>query len=205
MLSEAERRAVGTVSIDNPRDLAIHFGKVQVPPGVSGNLEVREVHFTDESPWEHPGERPVPGPYTELLRDGEPWLSSFPDEVARLMPLFRALNRAPRESRVLLLGMGLGVHLRAALVLLHRGPIDIIEANPHVLALMQPHWEEMADFARCEVRFHFTAPLAWERAAVDRWHIGYASAPDERLASIYAPRCLWFESGGNPTASAPPQ
>lgn len=192
------------ITIGNASDLASHFGQVQVPPGKVGSAEVREFVYRENDPWPLPTPRPRPGTYSMLLRDGEGWMTSLPHEIHEAMPLFNAMNRAPRNSPMVILGLGLGLYLRAAMLLGHKGPIDVVEIDADVMALVSPHWAEMAQIARCDVRFHLADAYTWPEATVGRWAIGYADiwrdmTPDnlphiERLASVYAPRCLWYES-----------
>lgn len=195
---------IGTLSLSDPEDLAELF-KVQVPPGVSGPCEVRHCKITEDGPWPRPGKRPRPGIYTELLRDGDVWMSDLPSEtVYEQQPLLRALNRAPRNSPMVILGCGLGVVIRAALLLLHKGPIDVVEIDANVLALCQEHYEEQALFAGATVRFHLANAHDWPEATVGRWAIGWAdiwrdlseaNLPQiEALQARYAPRCLWYGS-----------
>lgn len=188
-----------------PDQLAEHL-KVEriLPEGTSGNVEVRRVKFTETTVWPRPGQRPPPGIYTELRIDGETWMSDMPNEVHEQMAFLDALNRAPRDSNILICGLGLGVILHGALLMLHRGPIDIVEYNPDVLAVVQPAYEEAARIADVEVRFHLASAYTWKMPPDARWHIGWidihrdlteANLSDlDRLEARYGPRCLWLGS-----------
>ena len=187
----------------NAAQLAEHL-KVKVPLGVSGDVEIRKFRFTDKTLWPRPGERPKAGEYTELRLAGETWMSDMPNEIHEQIAFIHALNRAPRDSRILICGMGLGVVLNCALLMLHRGPIDIVENNADVLALVQPFYEEQARIADVEVRFHLASAYTWQFAPDARWHIGWidihrdiieTNLPDiERLHAKYGPRCVWLDS-----------
>lgn len=192
-------------TVNSPEDLAERL-KVQVPLGESGGVIVERFEFGKQSPWDRPTPRPREGQYTGLRKAEDPgrwWMSDMPNEVFEHMEFLMALQRAPRNSSILILGLGLGLGLHGALLMRHQGPIDVVEKDGRVLALMQEHYEWEARICRAEVRFHLADAYTWEPPNRETyWHLGYADVFRDmietnlqgiaRLRKRFEKRCLWF-------------
>lgn len=191
--------------VTSQEDLAERL-KVQVPLGESGGVEVTQFRFDVTTPWNRPTPRPKSGLYTGLRKAEDPpgmwWMSDMPNEIMEQWDFLHALQRAPRDSRILIFGLGLGVVLHAALLMEHKGPFDVVEKDARVLALMKEHYEWEARICRAEVRFHLADAFEWEPPEPARWHLGYADiwrdmseANLEGIAKLrarFGPRCVWF-------------
>lgn len=197
-----------TVSLD--ADGLAEALKSKVKPGVSGNVEILHTKIDERTLWHRPGPPPKPGIYTELRKDSITWMSDHANEVKEQLDFLNALNRAPHNTPILILGLGLGVVLDAALRMEHKGPIDVVEIDAHVLALVQPQFEEWARLADAEVRFHCANAYEWSGARTGRWGLVWADIDpaivetnlpgNERLEALYGPRTIWMGVWGKAQA-----
>lgn len=121
---------------------------VTVPDGVHGEVEVRRYEITPERSAlssvgsSHRGGIP-PGTYVGLFRRGALWMTDSPIEKTDLRPFLHKM-RAMEVQRVLVNGLGLGMVVHALLGMGHVRHVDVVEIDPSVIALVGPHYRQMA-------------------------------------------------------------
>ncbi len=119
--------------------------KVSVPPGISGNWEVKQFTVTEEqSNFDRirgmfNGGRYTPaGTYTGLFRNKAVIMSDTPDEITdHIDPILHA------SGHVLINGLGLGVVLNALAKKENVFKITVIELSEDVIKLVWNHYAQM--------------------------------------------------------------
>jgi hypothetical protein len=110
-----------------------------------------------------------PGTYTRLWEqttdeDGEPeklvWMSDTPAEIIdhwEAISYFR--THEPTDLPVLITGLGLGMVVNAALK--HGRNVWVIEKDPNIIALIAPHYVELAKSLGLEVKIIRADAMTW--------------------------------------------
>lgn len=113
---------------------------VEVPEGRRGNVEIRRITASRKdadfnklrAAISSECGRGVPeGTYTQLLRNGELWMSDTPDEISDHMHF---IGRA--RGKVLIHGLGIGVCLAPVLSKDEVNSVTVVEIDPDVIALV---------------------------------------------------------------------
>ncbi len=147
-----------------------------------------------------PGPRPPNGRYCELAKDGVTWMSDLPAEIEESRDFLEKLAELPRDSRLLILGLGLGVLIQAAMDLGHKGPVEVVEIDERVAGLVGSQYLGKADAAGMQLRIvmgdaytyapegHFAACYADIWPAIEEENL-----PEiQTLRDRYLACCDWF-------------
>lgn len=174
---------------------------VDVPEGEHGACRVEkfEIGRHDIQNVTEGARSAFPGMYTKLTRGGTLWMSDTTAERRdHIMP---AIEIDRRGGRMLIGGLGLGMILRVALLTPSVTHVDVIEINEDVIALVGPHYEQMAAENDVELVVHHADmyEIKWEKGT--RWNVGWFDIwPDlcednlvemGRLGRSYGRRCNW--------------
>lgn len=118
------------------------ISKVTVPPGKSGNWEIKKVKVEPNSVEALraalKGRRYIPGEYTMLFRDSTLVMSDTPDEMEDHYP---AVQNA--KGHCLIVGLGIGMVLNAVASKPEVEHITVVEHSADVLNLVQEHYEKL--------------------------------------------------------------
>ncbi len=146
-----------------------------------------------------------PGTYTGLYRGNQLWMSDTPDEKLDLMPCLRAVVQE-RAERVLVNGLGLGMVVSALFAIESVRHVDAVEIDPAVVALVGPHYEQMARETGRTFAVHCADAYTVKWPAGTRWDciwhdIWRDICSDnlkgmEKLHRRYGNRCKWQGSWG---------
>ena len=178
---------------------------VDVPPGVSGDVEIRQFVVSRAAEQAQMlrvaltgDQRMCPaGTYTALYRYGQLWMSDTPDErTDSLICLCHAAHIGARTA--LVNGLGLGSVLRG-LMAIGIATIDVVEIDPDVIALVGPTCMRLAVDRGVELRIHqgdaYTIVLdgRWDVVWSDVWEYSSIANLDDmdRLVRRYRGRCDW--------------
>ncbi len=152
--------------------------------------------------WARPGPKPQHGRYCELVKDGVSWMSDLPAEIEESRDFLDQLEAAPRNSSILMLGLGLGVLIQAMLDLGHKGPVEVIEIDERVAGLVGSQYLGKADQAGMQLRIvmgdAYSHPLPeeahWDLCYADIWAaIEEQNLPEiERIRRYWGPHCGWL-------------
>lgn len=144
-----------------------------VPDGVHGDVEIRRYEITArQAALSGLGSRnrggTEPGTYVGMFRGGRLWMSDTAQEKLDALPFLRKAA-AMRARRVLVNGLGLGMVLAALLRFEQVEHIDVVEIDPGVIALVGPHYEQMAAAAgkTLAIRQDNAYSVGWPRGV--RW------------------------------------
>lgn len=155
--------------------------KVEVPEGISGRFAIQRFEVEADSfenmvlSFQPGGRQCKPGTYSRLTEGARIWMS---DTTAEQRDHHQAAyEMRHRGGRVLLGGLGLGMIVRAALLWTEVDTIDVIERNSDVIALVWPHYVELAERLGKTVNlieddaFEWLAPkgVHWTVAYFDVW------------------------------------
>lgn len=145
--------------------------RVDLPDGERG--DVRVGHFTIEPDNIHNalaaikhGRGTTPGTYTAIYRRGDLWMSDTDAEVRDHLGMIRRIEW--QGGRFLIMGLGLGMIVKAALAVPTLTHVDVVEIDPDVAALVGPHYE--AD-PRCTVHVGDAYDITWPRGT--RWDLAW--------------------------------
>lgn len=116
------------------------------------------------------------GTYTGLFRGRQTWMSDTPDEQRDHYPVLHAAA-THQARRVLINGLGLGMVVAALLHMDHVEHIDVVEFDQDVIALVEPHYQQMAAQRGKTLTVHhgdaytksWPAGLRWDIAWHDIW------------------------------------
>lgn len=172
---------------------------VTVPPGISGTVEVRRFEITEQQAarsFLRGRGRGVPaGTYTGLYRNGSLWMSDTPDEKRDHLPILNAVREHAAE-RVLVNGLGLGMVVAALLATESVRHVDVVDTDPDVIALVGPHYEDIA--AACGKNHHdppgrrLHDPLAgWRPLGLRLARRVEGPVHRQRAADGHPPPALW--------------
>jgi hypothetical protein len=184
---------------------------VTVPAGKSGKVEVCRFTVTEQDASFgalrsfHTGRFTPAGEYTALYRSGYLWMSDTPDEQRdHYAPIREA--QASRARRVLINGLGLGMVVAAMLTIDHVEHVDVVELDPDVVALVGPHYEQMAADMGKTVKIHLGDAYKMTWPAGVRWDLAWSDIwPDlctdnldgmTRLSRKYGRRVNWHGHWG---------
>lgn len=179
--------------------------KCDVPEGCRGPWQIERFTISEEAAesynlrllWQHEGHRRVrPGAYTRLVQRGafDPMMSDTPSEIRGCWPVFDALEKF--GGRVLLNGLGLGMVVKAALLLRSVEQVDVVEIDPDVIALVGPHYTTDPRVVIHEgdaLNFQWPRGTRWNVAWHDIWPTicGDNTATMGTLNRRYARRTVW--------------
>lgn len=163
---------------------------VTVPAGTSGNVEVRQFTVTPADAERDmiraffQGRHTPAGTYTALHRSGYLWMSDTPDEQRdHYRPVREAERR--RATRVLVNGLGLGMVVAAMLTIESVEHIDVVDIDPDVIALVGPHYEQMATTMGKTVTIHHGDAYTMTWPAGVQWDVAWSDIwPDLRLTNL---------------------
>jgi hypothetical protein len=148
---------------------------VEVPEGTSGAFRVERFEVPPNSleglrlAWS--GRPCAPGIYTRLTQGDLLWMSDTPAE--RRDHLGAALSMRERGGRVLIGGLGLGMIVRAALLGSPVEHVDVLETNEDVIALVGPHYQELAEKSGKTIAVHRADVFTWAPPRGERWSVAY--------------------------------
>jgi hypothetical protein len=182
---------------------------VTVPEGKAGNAEIRRFTVArSESTLSYlggGGRGTPPGTYTGLYRRSGLWMSDTPDERRDHMKVCYVADRE-RAERVLVNGLGLGMVVAAFLAMESVSHVDVVEIDADVIALVGPHYEQMAADVGKTITIHhadaytiqWPSGTAWDVA----WHDIWRDLCTDNLAQMatlhrrYGRRTQWQGSWG---------
>jgi hypothetical protein len=149
-----------------------------------------------------------PGTYTQLIVDGQLWMSDTDAECSDHLPVLGAV-RISRAKRVLINGLGLGVVLTGVLSFDHVEHIDVVEIDPRVIKLIGPHFagDDRVNLITADAYAQSKAwPVGtrWDVVWHDIWPDINAGNLDgmKRLHRSYGKRCGWQGSWSRPQIEA---
>lgn len=151
--------------------------KATVPDGASGDVQIRrfEVSPTHSvlSMISSSGRGGVaPGTYVGLYRGGLMWMSDTPRERADAIGFLRKAM-VMDARRVLVNGLGLGIVVAALLHLDTVEHIDVVEIDLDVIALVGPHYQQLAQAAgkSLAIRHGDAYTVGWPKGT--RWDVAW--------------------------------
>jgi len=129
-----------------------HLNASPLPDGMMGEVEVRRIVVTERdvevarmrSMFGGGSTAIRAGEYVGLYRNGSLWMSDTPDEQYDHMPVITNVAKH-RAERVLINGLGIGMVLNAVLHMDCVQHVDVVEIDPDVVALVGPHYAELAE------------------------------------------------------------
>lgn len=144
--------------------------KVQVPEGVSGDVEVSRFEVEAGSLDNvinalKYGRGTMPGTYTRLDRAGVLWMSDTDAEWRDHLGAVTRIRWGAR--RVLINGLGLGLVVRAALAVPEVEHVDVVEIDADVIKLVGPTYEG----PRCTIHHADAYDIQWPRGT--RWDVAW--------------------------------
>lgn len=151
-----------------------------------------------------------PGTYSRLSRHGTLWMTdTWAERRDHMTAAHQIAGWRPDESAssVLIGGLGLGMILRVALLTPGMQRVDVVEIDADVIALVSPHYVEMAAERGVELTLHerdlfdvsWTKGTRWDVAWFDIWPTLCSDDLDEHatLARRYARRTNWYGCWGH--------
>lgn len=157
---------------------------VEVPEGVSGNVEVRRFEVTgreiEAMRLALEGRCVRPGIYTALMRAGTLWMSDTPAERRDHYAPAALIDRLGGD--VLIGGLGLGMLLRFALLTPGVQGVDVVEIDPDVIALVGPHYEAMAQQRGKRLTLHHADVMDVRFPRGQRWSVAWFDIWPERCS-----------------------
>jgi hypothetical protein len=178
--------------------------KVDLPEGSAGPWSIRKFEV-DQTGAELFNMRQIihgmshrmvkPGVYTKLVHTERGIvMSDTPAELQdHLQPLHEFMR--PTTRRVLIAGLGLGCVLRGALTQAHIEQIDVVEIDPEVIALVQPHYVDPRLTIHQADIFTWKIPkdAYWDVVWLDVWDVISSDnlADMGRLGRRFARKCGW--------------
>lgn len=182
---------------------------VEVPEGTHGSVTVErftvERNSLENMRLAFQGGRDcLPGTYTRLMRGNYLWMSDTTAE--RHDHLWPAMEIAQRGGRVLIGGLGLGMIVRVALLTPEVTHVDVVEIDPDVVALVGPHYEELAAEHGKTLTIHQADVYELKWPPGTRWEVAWFDVwPDlctdnlEQMAKLrrsYGRRTDWNDCWG---------
>jgi hypothetical protein len=154
---------------------------------------------------QRPNRRVRQGTYTKLEVDGVLWMSDTPAEIVDLDVVDEAMVYAvpsDYDSSMLIVGLGIGLVLRRAIV--HHGIkwIDVVEREGRVIDAVGQHYRDLAKEHEVSLRIHQADIHAWRPPKLSHWDLGWfdiwadineADLPEvKRLRDRFRTRLGWF-------------
>jgi hypothetical protein len=173
--------------------------KSNLPEGESGPWKIERFTIPKESieglRCFMQGRPVIPGEYTRLMRGHTVVMSDTPSEIRDLWPFAHALRQF-KARRVLINGLGLGVALNIALSESSVALVDVVEADHHVMRLVQPFIHD------ARVQWHLGDALSQDWPKGMRWDVVWHDIWDnipnsdnlEQVTCLkrkYGRRCEW--------------
>jgi hypothetical protein len=152
--------------------------KVTVPEGEAGctvveRFTIADAHNLTNMRLAMSGMRTVPeGTWARIYSGGTLWMSDTPSEIIDHMEPIKKAEKI--GGRVLVNGLGIGVVLQAVLRASAVERVDVVEIAADVIALVAPHYEQMARELGVELVIHEADALTiqWPRGTTFdvAWH-----------------------------------
>lgn len=154
----------------------VHVPEYDEDGVVIRRMEVTErEQFYDELRTQFNPQRPdrsiKAGTYTQLLVDGQLWMTDTPAEIKDLWPVDSEML-ANDSGTMLIAGLGLGVVLNRAIVT-HHLDVDVVESEPRVLKAVGPYYAALAEEHGVTLRLHEADIHQWRPPKGSYWDIGF--------------------------------
>ncbi len=142
-------RPLGSLSVIG--DALDHLHASDLPSGRSGNVEIGRIEVSEEDAKLRRLRMIIngrwgvhrSGTYTALYRDGALWMSDTWDERIDLHGVLEQAVSTQTRS-VLINGLGIGMLVNALLHVPSVERIHVVEIDPDVIALVEPHYQKLA-------------------------------------------------------------
>lgn len=195
-------------SVAQSRHITDYLNARDLPDGESGRVSIRRIVVTEEEArWGilrggfSGGISHIrPGTYTGLYRGDALWMSDTPDEQRDHMGAVMKAVRLGAES-ALVNGLGIGMVLNALLHVPTMRRVDVVEIDPDVVALVEPHYQRIAAERGVELVVHTddAYTITWPKEARwdIAWHDIWQDATTDNLAEMgtlhrrYGRRVRW--------------
>ena len=177
--------------------------QVTVPEAVFGTAKVERFDVLETgSQFSGTREQVPPGQYTRLVVDGVLCVTDTPADRCDRLELAVWADRCGAQS-ALVNGLGLGLAVNALLLVDTMRYIDVVELNTDVIALVGPHYEQLAQEYGKAVRIRhgdarppcrvFPAGSRWEVVWNDIWSTICADDYEEhkRMRRYYGRLSNW--------------
>lgn len=180
------------------------LAKVNIPEARRGAVEIRRVTVSEEdAKWQclravvsGSGRGAPVGTYTQLIRNGELWMSDTPDEIRDHMYFI-----LKAQGSVLIHGLGLGVCLAPVLSKPEVERVTVVDIDPDVIALVAPTYNRRFG-SRLEIIHGDALTHQWPRGARWDfvWHDIWPSICEDNLETMarlhrrFGRRCGWQDS-----------
>lgn len=163
------------------RQLIVDLMQVTVPEGKRDNVEVSRFEITQDQIRRAAIRDPhraytEPGMYTKLVVGGHLWMSdTYAERNDHREPIIQARRLEVTDGRALVSGLGIGMVIQALLMTSTIAHVDVIEINSDVIALVGPHYQEMAERLGKTITIH--EGDVFDRKSMfgpkDHWHIAW--------------------------------
>jgi len=184
---------------------------VHVPEYDEDGVVVRRIEISQQEAWydelrtlanpQRPDRRVVAGTFTQLLVDGDVWMTDTPAEIQDLWEVDSEML-CNNDGSMLIVGLGIGVLLNRAIVKHHMTEIDVVEMDPRVLKAVGPYYEAMAEEHGVNLRLHEADIHKWRVPRGAYWDVGFfdiwATINDDDMAEVkrlrdrFRTRLGWF-------------
>lgn len=171
--------------------------RVSLPEGSKGPWTIEHYEVRENDPANFrlmlQGRGCTPGTYTVLKRDGAVWMSDTTAEQRDHSAAVWQIKR--RGGRVLIMGLGIGMVVKAALDCENVEHVDVVEISRDLIDLVGPHYEG----PRCTIHHADAYKIKWPpntRWSVI-WHDIWRDISEDnllgmaKLARSYGRRCDW--------------
>jgi hypothetical protein len=142
-----------------------------------------------------------PGVFTRLKIDGEVWMTDTPAEVADLWDVDDAMRRE-QGGTVLIVGLGIGLVVRRAIVEHAMSRIDVVEIDWRIIDAVAPHYDALARDHGITLNIHRADIHEWRAPRGRVWDVGWFDIWDtistddmaevKRLRDRFRKRLGWF-------------
>jgi hypothetical protein len=139
------------------------------------------------------------GTFTRLTVDGVIWMTDTPAEVRDHLIVDEPLSKA---GSALIVGLGMGMVLRRAIVAHDVSGIDVVEIDPRIVRAVEPHYQALAYEYGVDLAIHTADIHAWRAEPHSRWDVGWFDiwptindadmAEVKRLRDRFRTRLGWF-------------